>query len=459
MAVPRVLSDHYLTEVVGSGRYGVVFYATNRENDVFAAKCISKSHIRTKSTYLRLEREISTLQQVSSPHVVKLHNVFQTDHNIYLLMEYCAGPSLKTVIGGGNLKMHLVRRWLTNIVDACLALKAKKIMHRDLKPANVMLTHADLELAQAKLVDFGLAKYESDIEARLEHSKVGSPRYMAPEIRIIGQYNCSVDVYSFGKLAEELLKATVVEDQDAAMRENANHMVQAALTFDPFLRPCFEQLSEMAFFLPLFVPIEINEPQHLRLSNIPIDQSDCDGPSVIFLSIYKKCCAAKEIRTLGWTMIDKCKNLLAYWLFRVYQKRINAYERETQWNLAKHTDSGLEALLKETKDRAKEAEADIKDAESRLIATNIPLLDHHSPRQMDTINSELLHYEAFSLAEQLDWYSEVLQQLKIADEALQLLKIAEEECPNEREEVLVWRRRMIEYLEGVGKEPRISMAN
>jgi hypothetical protein len=300
------------------------------------------------------------------------------------------------------------------------------------------------------LVDFGLAKHESDIEARLEHSKVGSQRYMAPEIRTIGQYSCSVDVYSFGKLAEELLKATVGEDQDAAMREDANHMVQAALILDPFVRPCFEQLREMAFFLPLSVPIEeINKPQHLRLSNIPIDQSDCDGPTVIFLSIYKKCCAAKEILTLGWIMIDKSENLLAYWLFRVYEKRINACERETKWNLAQHKDSGLEALLKETKIMAKEAEVAIKKAKSCLPATDLLLLDHHSPGQMDTIFSKLLHNEIYVLAIELNWHNE----------ALQLLKIAEEECPNEREEVLVWRRRMNEYLIWKVTNPSISTAN
>ena len=436
MDVPRIVGNHYLTKVLGEGRFGVVFYATNEQKDVFAAKCVSKSHIRTKSSSLRLEREISTLQQICSPHVAKLHSVSQTSHNIYIFMEYCAGPSLRTAIDRGNLQVHLVRCWLTNIVDACLALKANNVMHRDLKPENIMLTHTDLQLARAKLIDFGLAKHESDIEAKLEHTKVGSPRYVAPEILATGRYNCNVDVYSFGKLAEELSRATLWEEQEAAMREDLDKIVQSALTPDPFARPSFEQLRQMAFFLLLPVPIKLNEPRHLLLSNIPIDQSNCDGPTAIYSSIRKKYCADREIWTLGLTMKDKSQIYPAHWLFQVYAKRMIACGWETSWHLAKHNDSGLEALLRKIEKKVEKAKAAIKDAESLLKPSDFP-------HQSYAINNE-----AF-----------VIVHLNMPKEALQLLTIAEEEYSDERGEVWAWRRSMIEYLEKWMTTPRISTAN
>lgn len=433
MAVPRIVGDHYLSEVVGSGQFGVVFYVTNPQNHVLAAKCISKSRMRNQSDFLRLEREISILQQISSPYVIKLHKVLQTDHNFYLIMEYCAGPSLETVINTGNLQGYMVRRWLTNVVDACLALKANNVMHRDLKPANVMLTHTNLQLAEAKLVDFGLAKYESDIEGKLEHSKVGSPRYMAPEIQATGRYSCNVDVYSFGKLAEEMVNVAIWE-QD--VREYADLMVQSALIRNPFERPSFEQIRQMPFFLPISVPIEINMQQHFSVSTIPIDQSDCDGDTAIFLSIYIKCCTAKEIWTLGWIMLDKGLIPLGYWLFWVYSNRIKACGRETKLKLAEHKDSGLEALLKETQIMAQEAENAIKDAESRITASDFPFLDQYFPVQTENSCTEWLYYEAYLLATVFNMRSE----------ALQLLKLLEEELPYEKTVISTWKREMKKYL-------------
>jgi serine/threonine protein kinase len=205
MAFLRRIGNYELTESLGTGAFGEVFRGTNTRGEVVAIKCISKDRLDSRLARY-LEREIATLQGINSPYVIQLYEVIQTGKNIYLAMEYCAGEDLeKTMRKLAAVPMHLARRWLTNIVDAFLALKEKKIMHRDLKPANVILTHTDLEQAYAKLADFGLAKFDGNNGARIDQSTVGSPLYMAPEILDQLPYNSKVDVWSFGVLASTLL--------------------------------------------------------------------------------------------------------------------------------------------------------------------------------------------------------------------------------------------------------------
>jgi serine/threonine protein kinase len=67
--------------------------------------------------------------------------------------------------------------WMRQTAKALVYLHNKSIMHRDVKPANILLTE---NRRRVKLADFGSA---SLIVASLP-SNVGTPRYMAPEVRL-----------------------------------------------------------------------------------------------------------------------------------------------------------------------------------------------------------------------------------------------------------------------------------
>jgi eukaryotic-like serine/threonine-protein kinase len=60
----------------------------------------------------------------------------------------------------GRLPLDQVLRYGTQMADAVAAAHVKGIVHRDLKPGNIMLTKAGV-----KVLDFGLAKTESDLRA------------------------------------------------------------------------------------------------------------------------------------------------------------------------------------------------------------------------------------------------------------------------------------------------------
>lgn len=94
-----------------------------------------------------------------------------------------------------------------DLASAIAYLHSQRILHRDLKPANIGLTPDGC----LKVFDLDVCRIlpeeslENPNKAYKFTKRVGSPRYMAPEVAIGQPYNAKSDVYSFSLLAYELL--------------------------------------------------------------------------------------------------------------------------------------------------------------------------------------------------------------------------------------------------------------
>jgi serine/threonine-protein kinase len=79
------------------------------------------------------------------------------------------------------------------------------VVHRDIKPANIYLTHRNEERDFVKILDFGVARIETDARITGKNIIVGTPEYIAPEqIRSSGVLPAS-DLYSLGCVLFEML--------------------------------------------------------------------------------------------------------------------------------------------------------------------------------------------------------------------------------------------------------------
>ncbi|OAA54640.1 negative regulator of sexual conjugation and meiosis [Cordyceps fumosorosea ARSEF 2679] len=172
-----------LTDILGTGAYGVVYAAVDVETGVrYAVKCLSKFAAdgtpleRRQVAYQ--QREISLHYRASAhANVVSLHRIVHDVDCVYVVLEYCPEGDLFLHI---TERGHFVgddpraKRAFLQILDAVEHCHALGVYHRDLKPENILVTDGG---ETVKLADFGLATAED----RSEDYGCGSTFYMSPE--------------------------------------------------------------------------------------------------------------------------------------------------------------------------------------------------------------------------------------------------------------------------------------
>mmetsp|Transcript_27788 Transcript_27788/g.61352 ORF Transcript_27788/g.61352 Transcript_27788/m.61352 type:complete len:771 (+) Transcript_27788:58-2370(+) len=155
----------------------------------------------TKTNEEWLWREIGIMQKLNHPNITKLCETYETDSQIFMIVEFCSGGSLAEKIesithrGGA-----IVQRLLRQQISAVRHIHARRICHRGIQLDNFLLAdRAPLHAATLKLIDFTTAKDFSD-EASPMITKVCTPTYVACEIlsRKVVAYTEKVDIWSLG---------------------------------------------------------------------------------------------------------------------------------------------------------------------------------------------------------------------------------------------------------------------
>lgn len=171
-----------LTEILGTGAYGVVYLAVDIKTRVqYAVKCLSKYNPDGTPLEHRQvayqQREIRLHYQASThANVVQMLRIVNDPECIYVILEYCPeGDLFLNITERGQYvgKDDLAKKIFLQILDAVEHCHNLGIYHRDLKPENILVTdHGDT----VKLADFGLATSED----RSEDYGCGSTFYMSP---------------------------------------------------------------------------------------------------------------------------------------------------------------------------------------------------------------------------------------------------------------------------------------
>ena len=140
---PRDMEANYeLGRKLGKGSFGVVHECTSRTtNFSYACKMIEKRQLRDELDAEDVRREVRLLMRLAGhPNIVELHDVYEDDERVYLVMELCKGGDLFDEIKKNGPFSERdacsVFRQLASCVAFC---HANGIMHRDLKPENVLL--------------------------------------------------------------------------------------------------------------------------------------------------------------------------------------------------------------------------------------------------------------------------------------------------------------------------------
>ena len=115
--------------------------------------------------------------------------------DIYIKMELLT-PLMQTL--GSEIPEEQVIAIAKDMCKALVRCQSKNIIHRDIKPQNIFVSPE----GDYKLGDFGVAKTAEHVTSG---TKVGTYRYMAPEVYKGNPYGFSADLYSLGMVMHWML--------------------------------------------------------------------------------------------------------------------------------------------------------------------------------------------------------------------------------------------------------------
>ncbi|CAN0892690.1 Probable LRR receptor-like serine/threonine-protein kinase RKF3 [Linum grandiflorum] len=207
--IKRATKNFSRDNIIGLGGYGNVYRGILSDGSEVAVKRFKNS---------------SAAGDVSFAHEVEV--IASVRHvNLVAMKGYCIANStaeghqriiIIELVKNGSLADHLFgeqRSKLSWPVRQKIALGMARglaylhygaqpgIIHRDIKASNVLLD----ENFEAKVADFGLAKFNPEGMSHLSTKVAGTIGYVAPEYALYGQLTERSDVYSYGVVLLELL--------------------------------------------------------------------------------------------------------------------------------------------------------------------------------------------------------------------------------------------------------------
>lgn len=190
--------------VLGTGVSGSVRTCIHKKTHIqFAMKTLNKRNLKPEKL-MQVHSEISIMAQLDHPNILRLFEFFETEHEIFLIVELCKGGELLDRLHeqmGHRYSERTACKLVYTMLSAVRYCHANNIVHRDLKLENFLFEDETPD-SHLKLIDFGLSQHFEQDEAL--HRAVGTPYYVSPEV-LQGNYNCKCDIWSIGVVTYILL--------------------------------------------------------------------------------------------------------------------------------------------------------------------------------------------------------------------------------------------------------------
>uniref|UniRef100_A0A8C2L2N9 Si:ch211-255p10.4 n=1 Tax=Cyprinus carpio TaxID=7962 RepID=A0A8C2L2N9_CYPCA len=229
----QYVGPYRLEKTLGKGQTGLVKLGIHCiTGQKVAIKIVNREKL-SESVLMKVEREIAILKLIEHPHVLKLHDVYENNKYLYLVLEHVSGGELfDYLVKKGRLTPKEARKFFRQIISALDFCHSHSICHRDLKPENLLLD----ERNNIRIADFGMASLQVG-DSMLETS-CGSPHYACPEVIRGEKYDGRrADVWSCGVILFALLVGALPFDHDN-------------------LRQLLEKVKSGVFHMPRFIPPE-----------------------------------------------------------------------------------------------------------------------------------------------------------------------------------------------------------
>jgi eukaryotic-like serine/threonine-protein kinase len=249
-------------EKIASGGMAEVFRAESAGLEGFKKTVAIKRvlpHLSEKKQFIGMFLDEARLSaHLSHSNCVQVFDIGVGDNTYFIVMEFVDGADLKAIIEqsrktGQPLQYEIAAMICVRICEGLAYAHELKdgrnktlgIVHRDMSPPNVLITRH----GEVKIVDFGLAKANS----QLEHSEPGIIKgkfsYLSPEAALGQTIDHRTDIFAVGIILWEMLAGRRLfqgESDLETVRQVQAARVPDIKQFNPYVTPELERVLARA---------------------------------------------------------------------------------------------------------------------------------------------------------------------------------------------------------------------
>lgn len=215
-------------------------------NKIVAIKMVQPQFSKDPSFVQMFEDEINVTFGLLHPNIIQMFDYGMVNEQLFTAMEYVHGADLKQYLDRLKEKKCVFPEEISVYIisQVCQGLhyahtftdkltgKPYNIIHRDISPHNIMLTYD----GAVKVIDFGIAKADSNSEATQAGTIKGKLSYLAPEYLDGLELDPRYDVFAVGITLWEMLtgrKLFTASNDLAVLKQIQACKIPKASKFNP----------------------------------------------------------------------------------------------------------------------------------------------------------------------------------------------------------------------------------
>lgn len=254
---------YLLLEKVASGGMAEVFLArqagANGVNKLVAIKRILPQYSENPEFIEMFKEEAKIAVNLNHSNIVSIYDFGIEKGQFYLVMEFVEGQNLRQVLNHMKKEnkdfsidqvIYIVKEVAAGLDHAHRCLdsvtgRPLNITHRDMSPQNIMISFE----GETKVVDFGIAKTETQAEQTRAGTIKGKFGYMSPEQAEGFQLDARTDIFSLGIVLWELVakdRLFTAPNEGETLRKVRDCQIPSLRKVNPTVAPELERICNKA---------------------------------------------------------------------------------------------------------------------------------------------------------------------------------------------------------------------